>query len=387
MPESLFTDIRLNVLLLAAGSVAWMGNLFAAIDGGDGMQGRLPELIPYASSSQSSPTMPNLAIAQAKNPAAETPVRQTGKSRSIVEGEEATRNTRDNVSRRIFFRYNGVDDNYGKLAYADYDRLESIRFVDSLICEAAYVASGRGICLGAEYRILGIFSATLFDSRTFQILGKVPVQGVPSRARVSPGGTLAVSTTFTSGHGYASVNFSTQTLLIDINNARVLANLEEFSVTQHGKPLRNKDFNFWGVTFMPDSTQFYSTLSTQGRHLLVRGDIASRSAVVLHENVECPSLSPDGKRIAFKKRLSITGGPITWQIHTLDLATGIETALPEKRSVDDQLEWLDNAHVLYTLPEQEKQASPTTNIWRVPIDGSAPPDLFLKRASSPAVIR
>lgn len=288
--------------------------------------------------------------------------------------------------RQIFFRYNGVDDNYGKLAFVDYGRLDQIRFAGNLTCEVAYVAGGRGICVGAEYRILGIFAATLFDAKAFQVLGKVPVQGVPSRARVSVNGALAVSTVFTSGHGYGSTDFSTQTLLIDVANTRVLANVEDFSVTRDGKPLRNKDFNFWGVTFTPDGKQFYSTLSTQGQHLLIKGDVATRSAVVVHENVECPSLSPDGKRIAYKKRFK-EGRTVGWQIHTLDLATGVETALPEKRSVDDQLEWLDNAQVLYALPESEKQASPSTNIWRIAADGSSAPELFLKKASSPSVVR
>lgn len=287
---------------------------------------------------------------------------------------------------QIFFRYNGVDDNYGKLAYVDYPRLEQIRFADKLTCEVAYVAGGRGICVGAEYRILGIFAATLFDSKSFQVLGKVPVQGVPSRARVSVNGAFAVSTVFTSGHGYGSTDFSTQTLLIDVANTRILANVEDFAVTREGKPLRNKDFNFWGVTFTPDGKQFYSTLSTQGQHLLVKGDISTRTAVVVHENVECPSLSPDGKRIAYKKRFK-EGRTIGWQIHTLDLATGAETALPEKRSVDDQLEWLDNAQVLYALPDSEKQPSPSTNIWRIAADGNSAPELFLKKASSPSVVR
>jgi hypothetical protein len=377
----MFKNIRISVVLFVS-SVASSCNLHGAADGRDDMQSRLPSLTSNTSSSRSSSNVSKDILAQGKPLTMQSPIPDAGKGTSLL----VPRDRGANPIQRIFFRYNGVDNNYGKLAFLDYSRPEPIHFIDGLICEAAYVAGGRGICVGAKYRILGIFAATLFDAKTFQILGKVPVQGVPSRARVSPLGTLAVSTTFTSGHGYASVNFSTQTLLIDVANARILANLEEFSVTLDGKPLRNKDFNFWGVTFTPDSRQFYSTLSTQGRHLLVRGDVASRSAVVLYENVECPSLSPDGKRIAFKKRLT-RGSTVTWQIHTFDLATGVETALPEKRSVDDQLEWLDNANVLYTLPETDTQATPTTNIWRMPIDGSAPPDLFLEKASSPAVVR
>ena len=37
----------------------------------------------------------------------------------------------------------------------------------------------------------------------------------------------------------------------------------------------------------------------------------------------------------------------TWRLHVLELATLRETALAETRSVDDQVEWLDDDTVLY----------------------------------------
>ena len=290
------------------------------------------------------------------------------------------------AAERIFFRYSAVGSNYGKLAFVDARGIGPPKFVDGLMCEVVYVAGERGICLAAEYRILGIFAATLFDAQTFGSLGKVPVKGIPSRARVAVNGKVAASTVFTSGHGYDSVSFSTQTLLIDVPSAQIIADVESFSVQRDGKPLKNRDFNFWGVTFTPDSRYFYATLSTQRQHLLVKGDIAARSAVVIRDNVECPSLSPDGKRIAYKKRLSSPGN-VAWQLHVLDLASGKETPLAEKRSVDDQLEWLNDEFVLYTLPDSEARATPVTNVWRIGIDGNTPPELFLRNAYSPAVVR
>jgi Tol biopolymer transport system component len=199
-------------------------------------------------------------------------------------------------------------------------------------------------------------------------------------------GKIAASTVFTSGHGYDSVSFSTQTLLIDVASAQIIADVEAFSVQRDGKPFKNKDFNFWGVTFSPDSRYFYATLSTQRQHLLVKGDIAARSAVVIHDNVECPSLSPDGKRIAYKKRLNRPGN-VAWQLHVFDLASGKDTPLAEKRSVDDQLEWFNDEFLLYTLPDSETRATPVTNVWRIGADGNTPPELFLKNAYSPAVVR
>jgi len=290
------------------------------------------------------------------------------------------------TTQRIFFRYSGVDRNHGKVAFADAGRIGQPQFVDGLMCEVVYVAGDRGICLAAEYRILGIFAATLFDARTFATLGKVPVKGIPSRARVAVDGKVAASTVFTSGHGYDSTSFSTQTLLVDIASSQIIADVETFSVQRDGKPFKNRDFNFWGVTFSPDSRYFYATLSTQRQHLLVKGDIGARSAVVVHENVECPSLSPDGKRIAYKKRLNRPGN-VVWQLHVLDLASGNDTPLAENRSVDDQLEWLNDDVLLYTLPDSETRATPVTNVWRIGVDGKTAPELFLRSASSPAVVR
>ena len=66
---------------------------------------------------------------------------------------------------------------------------------------------------------------------------------------------------------------------------------------------------------------------------------------VLRENVECPSLSPDQRHLAFKSRLA---NGREWRVHVLELATMREWAIEtETRSIDDQIEWLDNGHVLY----------------------------------------
>jgi hypothetical protein len=64
-----------------------------------------------------------------------------------------------------------------------------------------------------------------------------------------------------------------------------------------------------------------------------------------------------------------------------------ETPLAEKRSVDDQLEWLDNERVLYSVSDNPGGSSATTNVWRVDIGGRNPPELFLAKAYSPAVVR
>ena len=287
--------------------------------------------------------------------------------------------------RQIFFRYTGLDDHYGKLAVVDFPGPGVPRFIEAFSCNVVHVARGQGICLAADRGMFTTYTAELFDS-SFQSRFKIPLQGGPSRARVSPDGKMAGLTVFLSGHGYASVDFSTQTLLIDTARGTVLADMESFQVTRGGRPFQAKDFNFWGVTFTPDSNRFYCTLSSNRKHYLVACDAAARTASVLHENVECPSVSPDGSHIAYKKRF-IIDGRLIWQLHVLDLATMQETALAEKRSVDDQLEWLDDDHVLYTVSDDPGGSSAITNVWKVAVAGQAPPELFLSRAYSPAVVR
>ena len=63
--------------------------------------------------------------------------------------------------------------------------------------------------------------------------------------------------------------------------------------------------------------------------------------------MECPSLSPDGKLVAFKKKVS--DDPVAWRLWILDVATGREHATTETRPIDDQASWLDDRTVMYGL--------------------------------------
>jgi len=289
--------------------------------------------------------------------------------------EPASRN-QSSVAERIYFRHTDVGSNYGTLAYVDYARPKDRLFVESLSCEAIHASGGRGLCLTADRGVVTTYAAQLFTTTAHDVTGEIALGGVPSRTRVSRDGALGATTVFVTGHGYDTVGFSTQTLLIDMRAAQVIADLETFSVYQGG------EFNFWGVTFTPDARNFYATLSTEERHYLVRGDIGARSVTVIHENVECPSLSPDATRVAYKKRY-LDGGRVYWQLHVLDLATREETSLAERRSVDDQLEWLDNDRVLYSVRSQAAGAG--TDVWVANADGSGTPAIFLNLAYSPAV--
>jgi hypothetical protein len=289
-------------------------------------------------------------------------------------------------AQRIYFRYNGVDAHYGKLAYVEPGDPSTQHFVDTLNCEVAYVGRKSGICLTAQRGVVTTYTAQFFDAATFNISSEVVLKGIPSRTRISDDDKYGAFTVFVTGHGYTTLDFSTQTLIMDMSNGRPIADLETFEVARDGKAFKRPDFNFWGVTFAHDSNLFFATLSTGGQHFLIEGNIATKKARVLHENVECPSLSPDGKRIAYKKRL-LKDGRVGWQLQVLDLATQREIELGEKRSIDDQLEWLDANSVLYSVPETASDETPSTNVWIAAVDGSQPPRILLNKAYSPAVVR
>jgi len=241
-----------------------------------------------------------------------------------------------------------------------------------LACERVYYAAGHGICMavapsGVDY------DATLFDSR-LRPTGKIVLTGLPSRARVSADGRLGAMTVFVTGDSYleSPTEFSTRTTILDMRSGDQIGQLEQFKVTKDGHPFDAVDFNFWGVTFDPhDSNRFYATLGTGGVHYLVEGSVSGESMRVLRDGVECPSLSPDGTRIAYKSRL---GGQPRWHLRVLDVATLKDHAVAEERSIDDQVEWLDDDTLVY---------SDGVDVYTVPADGSGASALLVRDATSP----
>jgi hypothetical protein len=174
------------------------------------------------------------------------------------------------------------------------------------------------------------YGATVFDG-DFQPLHQLRLSGVPSRVRVAPDGRRAAITVFVSGHSYAASDFSTRTSFVDLRTGElVLDNMETFTVRRDGDVIKAADFNFWGVTFARDGNRFYATLGTRGQTYLIEGNLERREARVVHAGIECPALSPDNTRVAFKKR---TGGVITavtWRLSVLDLATGRNGSSPRR---------------------------------------------------------
>jgi hypothetical protein len=279
-----------------------------------------------------------------------------------------------------------VGPHYGEVTLAGLDGAFPKSVQTPLKCDRIYFAAGSGICLlydtstAAQNPLAPIpVWVTLFGP-DFKPRHQFTIDGSPSRARVSPDGKYAAFTVFVTGHSYADVNMSTATVLLDTTTGASLGNLEEFETWKDGKLYQAPNFNFWGVTFAQDSNRFYATLRNGDTTYLVQGDVAARKLTILHENVECPSLSPDGTRIAFKKR---TGD--RWQLAVLDLSTMKEIELAEKENIDDQVEWLDTQHILYQKVENDPPK--WISVFVVPADGSGTPKLFIPNATSPVVVR
>jgi len=286
----------------------------------------------------------------------------------------------------VTFRSTALGPTYGTAVLATVDdsgRSSTTVHPTGLTCDRVAEAADRGLCLVADRGALTAYRAVVFDDR-YQPVATIDLPGEPSRARISPDGRYGAATVFVSGHSYAQVGFSTSTVIIDLRTGTSLGDLEQFELRRDGALVDAADRNYWGVTFAADGTTFYATVATGGEHLLVRGDLPTRTMTTVRADVECPSLSPDGTRIAFKQRRTGPFGQVEWGLGVLDLATGAVVSTTETRSIDDQPAWLDDDTLLYGLARAD-EATPTTDVWSVPADGSGAPERFAEAASSPTV--
>jgi hypothetical protein len=281
----------------------------------------------------------------------------------------------------VLFRDTTSGATFGRLTMAPLDAPAGERRSTAVTCQRLSFAGGRGLCLHLQRGVFNTYTAVLLD-RMLKAGQSIKLEGLPSRTRASADGRVGAVTVFVLGDDYAAA-FSTRTTLIDLSSGDEIGELEQFATWRDGARFKEVDFNFWGVTFAKDGNTFFAALRTGGKTFLVRGDLALRKLTVMRENVECPALSPDNRLLAYKKRIGPS--PDSWRVHVLDLQTNVERIVAaETRYIDDQVEWLDDRHVLYAVP---RRTTTMSDVWVAAIDGAEPARIFLQQAESPIVVR
>lgn len=265
-------------------------------------------------------------------------------------------------------------DGSGQIASVPVDQPNAARKLTGLRCDRFSYAAGTALCVAVKPGVLPVMTEIIMLDDHLREQRRIEIPGTPSRAKLSPDGKIATWTSFVTGDSYAATGFSTRAGLLDLGTDQLVKTIEELPVLKDGKRYFASDVNYWGITFAKDDKRFYATMASGGSTYLVQGDYPRYRGQVLRSNVECPSLSPDGNHLVFKKKVSEGDQP--WRLATLDLTTMRETELAETHSVDDQASWLDDHTVMYGLNK---------DVWAVPADGSGTPRLLITSASSPTI--
>lgn len=283
----------------------------------------------------------------------------------------------------LVFRSTATGEGYGRVAVVPLDNPGGQRAFTAASCERVYATRESAICLVAKRGLATTYEVKIYGPE-WNVESDRPLTGLPSRARLSRDGSLTATTTFVYGDSYASPGqFSTRTVVARVDGTGEAYDLEGFQLVTEGKSNAAIDRNLWGVTFVDDD-HFYATAASGKKTWLVKGSLSGRRLESVRVDVECPSLSPDGTRVAFKKRGDLPNGH--WRLSVLDLKTGQVTETAETKNIDDQAEWLDNDTVIYGIGRQG-DGTASSDIWAVPANGSGAPKLLVSDAWSPAVIR
>lgn len=252
---------------------------------------------------------------------------------------------------------------------------DGVRSAGDLHCKRVYQSpAGPGICLlladnGIDY------DGVIFDE-DYEPRRRIQIDGVPDRARISRDGRYGAYTTFAGSDSQKyfaqSDQFSTNTAIVDMATGEELMSLDyKLAVSRDGEAFAAVSPQYWGITFA-GGNRFYATLASGGEHYLVEGRVGGDRVRIVAKGIECPALSPDGTRIAYKRRI---GYDVRWRLAVLDLQSGRRTTLAVKRSIDDQPEWLGDDQVVY---------SDDRDVFTIPADGSGSPRRLAAGATSPA---
>lgn len=265
---------------------------------------------------------------------------------------------------------------YGRAAYIDRD---GERHLTQLSCERIDRNANGGICLSQDAGVGGSGRGFILDSALN------PTRGFslhrPSRAAVSPDGSVVAWTGFTLGHSYLSEgDFATLTQLIAVDRGLAVDVESGFTTLLDGEEYFDETRNYWGVSFV-DNDHFYATLGAEGETVIVEGRISTSTLEVKWYDATCPEVSPDGSTVVVKEQRGDA-----FRLVAIDVESGVRRLLGETRSVDDQVEFLDDDTILYGLPNPDEGTveQPAFDIWALDLTPGAEPRLLLPFADSPA---
>jgi dipeptidyl aminopeptidase/acylaminoacyl peptidase len=279
----------------------------------------------------------------------------------------------------IIFRALAPREAYGRLAYMGLAPGAKPRLAP-LSCVRMHYAGGRGLCATQETRDVDMLNVAYVFDRTLQRGPRVELDGIATRLRVAPDGRLGAITTYAEEETPEGERLATRTRIVNMRTAQVMTDLREFRIENLNLPPISGPIDFASVAFERDGDRFFATLSTGTERYLVAGSVSERRVSTIRTGVSSEALSPDGRRLAVKRLLPTRG---YWQLAVIDLTTWQERDLQQgPRSVDDQVEWLDDGHVMYHDVDGE-----STALWVLPIDGINPPSVLIKDAYSGVVQR
>jgi hypothetical protein len=280
----------------------------------------------------------------------------------------------------IMFRTLAPHHAHGRIAMMSLPVSDTSRHITPLSCARLHYAGGAGLCFVEEPAPTGVKHVAYTFDREFARRQRIELTGVPIRARVAPDGRRAAITVYGEEESPAGERLASESIVIDVASGRVLADLRAFSISNENAPLIEGPIDISGVAFVADSNRFFVTVSAGSHQYLMSGAMDTRRLDVLTTGVANEAVSPDGKRLLVKRRVGDRG---YWQLAVLDLETRRELALNQgSRSVDDQVEWLDAAHVVY-----HDVTETGTGIWMLPADGKGSPSLLIPDGFSPVVVQ
>jgi len=275
-------------------------------------------------------------------------------------------------------------DDYGRLGIRHSDGTRTL--LDQR-CLRVHIAAGNGVCLSQDDALVPAYTTTFFQADDpYQSELKSYASALPSRARISPDGSLSSVTAFISGTSYADISGETSTIVtIDkIESREQLRGANQFEVLSNVQKYNDPTSEYWGLTFA-DNDEIYITGFFGEAPEIMHGSLDAMTVKPTGYDGSCPSLSPDGETLVYKASRDDGG----FDLVAVDLASDTTWQLGETRSVDDQVEWLDNDTILYALHPDggDTPTQPEFDIWVLDIAEGSEPELFLPNADSPAAIR